>query len=95
MSRQGKNSSSSENVVSDFAMDSYPADKENEIVYPSNLVVRTSWKRSSCEEAETGLVALSSMLLATAIAVRNVCGEGGSPLSSGEANLEPIGNLKL
>ena len=76
-------------------MDSYPADKENVIVYPSNLVVRASWKHSSCEEVETGLLALSSMLLATAMAVRNVCGEGGALLSSGEADLEPIGNWKL
>ena len=59
------------------------------------MVVQTSWKFSSCEEVETELLALPSMLLATAMAVRNVCGDGGALLSSGEANLEPIGNLKL
>ena len=38
---------------------------------------------------------LPSILLATAMAVRNVCGEGGALLRSGEANLELIGNWKF
>ena len=44
---------------------------------------------------ETELLALPSRLLATAMAVRNVWGEGGALLRSGEADLELIGNLKI
>ena len=60
----------------------------------SNLVAHTFWTDSSCEEEETELLALPSMLLVIAMAVRNVCGEG-TLLSSGKADLEPIGKLKL
>ena len=59
------------------------------------MVVQTSWELSSCEEVETELLALPSRLLATAMAVRNVWGEGGALLRSGEADLELIGNLKI
>ena len=41
------------------------------------------------------MLALPSMLLATAMAVRNVWGEGGALLRSGEADFEPIGDLKI
>ena len=40
-------------------------------------------------------MALPSMLLATAMAVRNVWGEGGALLRSGEADFELIGNWKF
>ena len=93
-SRRGTNNSSWGNVVSDFAMDFYPVERNDMRQYSSNLVAHTFWTHSSWGEEGTEFLALSSMLLVIAMAVRNVCGEG-TLLSSGDCDLEPIGNLKL
>ena len=61
------------NVALDFAMDSGPGEGKNETA--SIRCDQTLWTHSSAE-GETELLALSNMVPAIAMAVRNVCGEG-------------------